>query len=103
MLVLSLHPHCRTPFGKLHKTNPEIIQLAETTAHRTDLTNGIALNALYGNPFDLYLISVDENFRLVLSEKIKAQAKDEVVKKYFLEFEGKELEMPYRFFPMFMI
>lgn len=27
-LLLTLHLYCRTPFGKLHKTNPDIIQLA---------------------------------------------------------------------------
>ncbi len=29
-LLLTLHLYCRTPFGKLHKTNPDIIQLANT-------------------------------------------------------------------------
>lgn len=28
-LLLTLHLYCRTPFGKLHQTNPEIIKLAE--------------------------------------------------------------------------
>lgn len=27
-LLLTLHLYCRTDFGKLHKTNPDIIQLA---------------------------------------------------------------------------
>ncbi|PUA27736.1 MAG: hypothetical protein B0W54_14440 [Cellvibrio sp. 79] len=27
-LLLTLHLYCRTPFGKLHKSNPDIIQLA---------------------------------------------------------------------------
>jgi putative restriction endonuclease len=57
------------------------------------------LNALYDKAFDRHLISFDEDFRLVLSERIKAQAKDEVVKEYFLKIEGKVLELPYRFFP----
>lgn len=28
-LLLTLHLYCRTPFGKLHQTNPEIIKLAQ--------------------------------------------------------------------------
>jgi predicted restriction endonuclease len=28
-LLLTLHLYCRTPFGKLHQTNPEIIRLAQ--------------------------------------------------------------------------
>lgn len=76
-----------------------IIPWADDESRRADPTNGIALNALYDKAFDRHLISFDEDFRLVLSEKIKARAKDEVVKEYFLKVEGKVLEMPYRFFP----
>jgi len=76
-----------------------IIPWAEDESRRADPTNGIALNALYDKAFDRHLISFDEDFRLVLSERIKARAKDEVVKEYFLKVEGKALEMPYRFLP----
>jgi len=76
-----------------------IIPWAEDEARRADPTNGIALNALYDRAFDRYLISFDADFRVVLSERIKTRAKDEVVKEYFLKVEGKVLEMPYRFFP----
>jgi putative restriction endonuclease len=76
-----------------------IIPWADDESRRADPTNGIALNALYDKAFDRKLISFDENFRLVLSERIKKQSKDEMVKEYFLKFEGKELEMPYRFLP----
>lgn len=76
-----------------------IIPWAEDESRRADPTNGIALNALYDKAFDRHLISFDEEFRVVLSERIKARAKDEMVKEYFLKIEGKVLEMPYRFFP----
>lgn len=76
-----------------------IIPWKENESRRADPTNGIALNALYDKAFDRHLISFDEDFRLVLSERIKARAKDEMVKEYFLKVEGKVLEMPYRFFP----
>lgn len=54
---------------------------------------------LYNKAVDCRLISFDENFRLVSSEKVKAQAKCEMVKKYFLEVEGKEMEVRSRFKP----
>ncbi len=76
-----------------------IIPWAEDESRRADPTNGIALNALYDKAFDRHLISFDADFRLVLSERIKAQAKDEVVKEYFLKVEGKTLEPSYRFLP----
>jgi putative restriction endonuclease len=28
-LLLTLHLYCRAPFGKLHQSNPNIIQLAQ--------------------------------------------------------------------------
>lgn len=76
-----------------------IIPWAEDETRRADPTNGIALNALYDKAFDRHLISFDDDFRLVISNKVKAQAKNEVFKEYFLKFEGKVLEMPYRFLP----
>ncbi len=76
-----------------------IIPWAQDESRRADPTNGIALNALYDKAFDRHLISFDEDFKLVVSEKIKAKAKDKIIQEYFLKFEGKELEMPYRFLP----
>ncbi len=76
-----------------------IIPWAQNETRRADPTNGIALNALYDKAFDRHLISFDENFRLVLSNRIKAQRTDETVQEYFLKLEGKSLEMPYRFIP----
>lgn len=76
-----------------------IIPWAENENRRADPTNGIALNALYDKAFDRHLISFDQDFRLVLSERLKQDAKDEMVKEYFWRFEGKLLEMPNRFLP----
>lgn len=76
-----------------------IIPWSKDETRRADPTNGIALNGLYDKAFDRQLISFDESYRLVLSTKIKTQAKNEIVKSYFLDLEGKTLEMPYRFLP----
>lgn len=66
---------------------------------RANPTNGIALNALYDKAFDRHLISFDDEFRLVLSDRIKKQEKNQMIQEYFLGFEGKVLEMPRRFLP----
>lgn len=76
-----------------------IIPWATDKSRRADPTNGIALNGLYDKAFDRYLISFDSDFRLMLSSKIKSREKDETIEKYFLQYEGKSLAMPYRFFP----
>ena len=76
-----------------------IIPWAENESRRADPTNGIALNALYDKAFDRHLISFDEELRLVLSSRIKMKAEEAMVQEYFLRYEGKFLDMPYRFFP----
>ncbi len=76
-----------------------IIPWSVDESRRADPTNGIALNGLYDKAFDRHLISFDEDFRLVLSPKIKTKTEDAMVQEYFLNYEGKVLEMPYRFFP----
>ncbi len=76
-----------------------IIPWAEDVSRRAYPTNRIASNALYDTTFDRHLISFDEDFRLVLSPKLKMRSQDEVVRKYFLKIEGKPLEIPYRFRP----
>lgn len=76
-----------------------IIPWAEDESRRADPTNGIALNALYDKAFDRHLISFDEDFRVVLSPKIKEKPTDDIIQDYFLRYEGKKLDMPYRFYP----
>lgn len=66
---------------------------------RANTTNGIALNALYDKAFGRHLISFDDEFRLVLSDRIKKQENNQMVQEYFFGFEGKVLEMPERFLP----
>lgn len=68
-------------------------------SRRADPTNGIALNALYDKAFDRGFIAFDEDFRLVLSSQLRVKVADEAIKEYFIKFEGKKLEMPYRFVP----
>ncbi|MDO8343525.1 MAG: HNH endonuclease signature motif containing protein [Cellvibrio sp.] len=76
-----------------------IIPWAEDESRRADPTNGIALNALYDKAFDRHLISFDEEFRLILSPIIKARPKDTMIQQYFLSYENKQIDLPFRFLP----
>lgn len=76
-----------------------IIPWSENVSRRADPTNGIALNALYDKAFDRHLISFDKNSKLIISSVLKKQSNDEIVKNYFLDYEGKALDMPSRFYP----
>lgn len=76
-----------------------IIPWAEDESRRADPANGILLNALYDKAFDRGLITFDDNLKLVLSKTIKENYTNSITEDYFTKFEGKSLEMPYRFMP----
>ncbi len=61
--------------------------------------NGLCLNALHDKAFDKGLITVTEDFRVLLSDSMLKKSKEEFVKKYFLDYHEKEIKKPNRFFP----
>lgn len=65
------------------------ISWSADVSHRADPANDIALNALYSTAFDRHLTSFDEDFRLVLSPKIKTKSGDVMIQEYFLNYAGK--------------
>ena len=48
--LLVLHLYCRTPFGKLHKSNPDIIQLAEIIDRTPSAVSMKAVNFAHLDP-----------------------------------------------------
>lgn len=61
--------------------------------------NGLCLNALHDKAFDKGLITISEDFRVILSDLLLKKSKDEFVKKYFLDYHEKEIKKPNRFLP----
>ena len=76
-----------------------IIPWSQDESRRADPTNGICLNALHDQAFDRHLITFDEDFRLVVSEKLKRANVSEFQKQSFEELEGVKLSLPHRFCP----
>lgn len=81
-------------------SNPEllvashIIPWADERARRLDPTNGICLNALFDRAFDRGLITFDDDFRLLASDKLTVETRQHVS-----PFVGRALAMPHRFLP----
>lgn len=63
--------------------------------------NGLCLNALQDKAFDkgLITISISNDFKIQISEKLLKRKKDEVVAKYFIPYHQKEIIKPNRFLP----
>ena len=63
---------------------------------RTDTSNGLCLNALHDRAFDKGLITLDEQFKVVLSPALKSALPHEVFSDYFLRHEGRMISLPDR-------
>ena len=66
---------------------------------RMDPRNGLCLSATYDAAFDKHLISLDPDYRIILSKEIKEHYSSESVQTYFKQIEGTAIELPSRFRP----
>ena len=76
-----------------------IIPWAESKETRMDPRNGLCLSATYDAAFDRCLISLDEDYRLLVARDIKDHYGSTAVKTHFLARQGQRIELPKRFQP----
>jgi putative restriction endonuclease len=76
-----------------------ILSWAESKETRMDPRNGLCLSATYDAAFDAHLISLDEDYRLLISREISDHFTSEIVKAYFQNRAGQEISVPDRFRP----
>jgi hypothetical protein len=67
-------------------------------ANRLNPSNGLCLSAIHDRAFDKGLISLTDDWRVVLSDELRALA-EPFVTAVFLPLEGRQIEMPERFRP----
>lgn len=72
---------------------------SDIRTERTNPTNGLCLNALHDKAFDQGLITIDSNYKIVLSSKLKGNNIDETTRAWLLKYEGNNIIMPQRFLP----
>lgn len=66
---------------------------------RLDPSNGLCLSATYDAAFDRNLISFDEDYRLILSRRLKDEYTSEAFKTHFLNLEGQKITFPSMYLP----
>jgi len=76
-----------------------IVPWSADVHRRTDPRNGIALNALYDRAFDRGLITFDEEWRVVLSPRLRVDDPPPLHRDGLLGIEGRSLAVPSRFAP----
>ncbi|MGC6425751.1 MAG: HNH endonuclease [Akkermansiaceae bacterium] len=75
-----------------------IIPWSQSTENRLNPGNGICLSGTYDLAFDQFLITFDEDFRLVIGGHLKAQ-KEDAIDRQFLSLEGARLTLPEKNLP----
>ncbi|HFB64874.1 MAG TPA: HNH endonuclease [Aeromonadales bacterium] len=76
-----------------------IIPWAEDLNKRLDPRNGLCLSATYDAAFDRNLISLDNDYRIILSKNITDYYTNESVKEYFINKEGTKVTLPTSYLP----
>jgi putative restriction endonuclease len=64
-----------------------------------DPRNGLCLSATYDAAVDKHLLSLDDDFRIILSRDIKEHYSSESVSTHFLRLEGSRISLPARCVP----
>lgn len=90
---------CKLPDRRLLIAS-HIVPWSEDENRRADPRNGLALCALHDKAFDRGLMSVDEDYRILVSEQIlKMKTDSELHRAAFRHTQGLEMNQPSRFAP----
>ena len=76
-----------------------IIPWSKNIKERCNPGNGVCLNALHDKAFDRGLITITNDYKILISEKLLSRNKEEVISNYFIPYHKKEIIKPNRFFP----
>lgn len=75
-----------------------IVPWSKDKENRLNPSNGLCLSALHDKAFDKGLISLTDEFRIIVSDELKRR--DETfIKEVLIPLDGRQIEMPARFLP----
>lgn len=75
-----------------------IVPWSKDKANRLNPSNGLCLSAIHDRAFDKGLLTLTDDFRVVLSEELRKR-NDAFVTQVLLPLDGRRIEMPERFVP----
>lgn len=76
-----------------------IIPWSDDIKNRLNPENGLCLNSIHDRAFDEGFITITTDYKVKLSKGILDFEKEDIVKKFFKDFEGLKITMPERYFP----
>lgn len=75
-----------------------IVPWSKDKANRLNPSNGLCLSAIHDRAFDQGLITLTDDFRVVVSEELK-QKKEPFIMEVLIPLDGRSIEQPDRFMP----
>ena len=75
-----------------------IVPWSDDKTNRLNPSNGLCLSAIHDKAFDRGLITISDNYEVMLSEQLKRND-DDFVAQIFLPIEGRRIELPEKFIP----
>lgn len=75
-----------------------IIPWREDKVNRLNPANGLCLSVIHDKAFDCHLFTLDDNFRIMLSRKLRA-TKDEFLQEVFGHLNDEQIRLPEKFLP----
>ncbi len=76
-----------------------IVPWSHDKANRLNPSNGLCLSALHDKAFDRGLITVSDDFRVLVSTQLRNSPKDSILKSALVDLHEKPIEKPERFLP----
>ena len=72
---------------------------SDPITERTNPVNGLCLNVLHHKAFDKGIITIDTDYKIIVSKLAKEKYSSQVFNDYFLKYEGQSIKLPDRFLP----
>ncbi|MFT6908397.1 MAG: putative restriction endonuclease [Oleiphilaceae bacterium] len=76
-----------------------IVPWVDDKTIRLDPANGLCLSATYDAAFDKHLISLDEDYRIIISKNINDFYTSNSVNEYFIKKKGVKINLPNSYLP----
>ena len=76
-----------------------IVPWSKNEKERLNPENGICLSSMYDKAYDIGLITIDVDYKIVFSTELKKDVKKDFYTNFFGNFEGKPILLPQKFLP----